>query len=171
MNPVISPHWKVRHTVKQCHPQWVSTGMNLRDRPEGLLMPLGESDAVEETAGEWGGQKCGVIKPPLNPLPAWASRNRTDSHNAPCHSARPEGSSRQLRNLGSGSDEVYSWEENFFPSSVSLLLLSGTGIPVLPVCLRCLPLLGVVILFLFRGKGHLDFDIWVRREMNHKQWP
>lgn len=93
--------------------------MNLRDRSKGLPVSLRESDAAEETARTRGGQKCSVIKHPLTESPAWAHRERTDSHNAPRRSASPRGSSRTAQEFRFGVRRGLQLGGEFLPSSFS----------------------------------------------------
>jgi len=55
---------------------------------------------------------------PLAKPPAWAYRNRTDSHNTPCHSASPEGSSRKAQEFGIGIQQGLQLGGEFLPSNI-----------------------------------------------------
>lgn len=84
-------------------------------------------------------QRYHTIQSPLGP-PAWAYRNRTDSHNAPCHSASPRGLLQTAQEF-QDRDPTRSTAGRRIPTILGLALsLSSPGIPVFPVWLRCPPL-------------------------------
>lgn len=103
-------------------------------------------------------QRYHTIRSELGP-PAWAYRNRTDSHHAPCHSASPRGllqTAQEFRDR----DPTRSTAGRRIPTILALALsLSPPGIPVFRVWLHCPPdpldPRNVLILFLLvGGRGH-----------------
>lgn len=83
-------------------------------------------------------QRYHTIRSELGP-PAWAYRNRTDSHHAPCHSASPRGllqTAQEFRDR----DPTRSTAGRRIPTILALALsLSPPGIPVFHVWLHCPP--------------------------------
>lgn len=115
--------------------------MNLRDGSKrGPCLRVSQTLRQGDSGSARGSkmQRYHTIHSPLWP-PAWAYRNRTDSHNAPCHSASPRGLLQTAQEF-QDRDPTRSTAGRRIPTILRLaLLLSGTGIPVFPVWLRCPP--------------------------------
>lgn len=157
--------------VKLCRPQQAcELVMNLRDGSKWLPIPPRESDAVAETAGAWGGQKCSAIKhpPPQTPCLGLQKQDRLPQRTLPF--CQPRGLLQTAQEFGIGIRQGLQLGGEFLPSSVWLSYCLGTGIPVFPVWLSCPPSSLFWYCVFLKGKGHVGCDIWVWREMNCKQW-
>lgn len=102
-------------------------------------MPLRESDAVAETAGAWGGQKCSVIKhpPPLTPCLGLQKQDRLPQRTLPF--CQPRGLLQTAQEFGIGIRQGLQLGGEFLPSSVSPSYCLALASPVFPVWLRCPP--------------------------------